>query len=117
MIERRRHSRVKIDCPVYFIGSDKDGNVTAQDVAVGLNISENGILIESGELINARFIQIMVTSRHKTTLKVRGEIVYSIQAEQGKFKTGIVFGVPPETAASFVNEAIQMSSPVDDRSN
>ena len=56
MIDRRKQVRSEIRCPVYYIGSDHDGNITAQDVATGLNINANGMLIESADYINARFI-------------------------------------------------------------
>ena len=107
MIERRKQSRDEINYPVFYIGSDRDGNVTAQDVATGLNVNESGILIESNEYINARFIQIMAQTRHKATVKVKGEIIYSMQSAGGKFRTGVAFEDAPETALQFIDEMIQ----------
>ena len=88
---------------------DRDGNVTAQDVATGLNVNENGILIESNDYINARFVQIMAQTKQKATIKVKGEIIYSMQSAGGKFRTGIAFEDTPETALLFIDEMIQAS--------
>jgi len=114
MVERRKQTRAKIDYPIYYIGSDKDGNITAQDVAIGLNVNENGILIESDDYINARFIQIMAQSQHKTTIKVKGEIIYSMQSAEGRFRTGVAFEDSTGTALSFIDEMIQASSSAKD---
>ena len=91
MIERRKQTRSTISCPVYFIGSDKEGNITAQDIAAGLNINAKGMLIESSSFINARFITILATKTNKETVKVKGEVIYSMQVEQDRFRTGIAF--------------------------
>ncbi len=117
MIERRKQSRSDINYPVYFIGSDRDGNITAQDIATGLNVNENGILIESSDYINARFIQIMAQTQHKATIKVKGEIIYSMQSDEGTFRTGVSFEDSTETALLFIDEMIQASSSVNDKSH
>ena len=117
MVERRKQSRDKINYPVYYIGSDRDGNVTAQDMATGLNVNENGILIESNEYINARFVKIMAQTKHKATVKVKGEIIYSMQSAGGKFRTGIAFEDTPETALLFIEEMIQAASSAQDAAN
>jgi len=117
MVERRKQSRSEINYPIYFIGSDRDGNVTAQDIATGLNINENGILIESSDYINARFIQIMAQNQEKTTIKVKGEIIYSMQSAEGTFRTGVSFEDSTEKALLFIDEMIQASSSVKDNAN
>ncbi len=117
MVERRKRSRSEINYPVYFIGSDRDGNVTAQDIATGVNVNENGILIESSDYINARFIQIMAQTQDKATIKVKGEIIYSMISPEGKFRTGVSFEDSPETALLFIDEMIQAATSANDKSN
>lgn len=101
MTERRKQTRSTISCPVYFIGSDKAGNVTAQDIATGLNINAKGMLIESSCFINARFITILATKTNKETVKVKGEIVYSMQVDQDRFRTGVAFDGTPDDVLPF----------------
>jgi hypothetical protein len=113
MVERRKRTRSTINYPVYFIGSDKDGNITAQDIATGLNIHENGMLIESDSFINARSIEIMVKSKDKTTIKINGAIIYSTPSDEGKFRTGICFKETPESTLLFIDEMIQAASLAD----
>ena len=90
--ERRKHPRTKIHCPVYFICIDDDGNEMIQDIAVVLNISDNGILMESSSnLPNANYVKIMAPTEKNGTIEVKGKVVYSITVGTDKFMIGIIF--------------------------
>ena len=109
MIERRKQARATISYPVYFIGSDKEGNVTAQDIATGLNINDSGMLIESASFINARYITIMATTTRKETVKIDGEIIYSMPAGEDRFRTGVAFQGPSDKIRLFTGSLLKPS--------
>lgn len=92
MRERRKHPRTNLHFPVYFICIDNDGNEMIQGIAIVLNISENGILMESSDnLPNANFVKIMTSTKDNYTIEVRGKVVYSITVANEKFMIGISF--------------------------
>lgn len=92
MKEKRKHPRTNIHFPVYFICIDNDGNEMIQDIAVVLNVSEGGILIESFyNLSGSNYIKIIASTKDNCSIEVKGIVVYSITVAKGKFKTGISF--------------------------
>jgi len=92
MKERRKHPRTNIHFPVYFICIDNDGSEIIQDVAIVLNISENGILMETScNLPNANYVKIMASTKDNSKIEVKGKVVYSITVAEGKFMIGISF--------------------------
>ena len=92
MKERRKHPRTNIHFPVYFICIDNDGNEMIQDIAKVLNISENGILMESSyNLPSANYVKIMASIKDNYTIEVKGKVVYTITVAKGKFMIGISF--------------------------
>lgn len=92
MEERRKHPRTSIHFPVYFICMDDDGNQTMQGIAIILNISESGILMESSyPLPSAGHVKIMASTKDKYAIEVKGKVVYSITTDKGEFRIGISF--------------------------
>jgi len=101
--ERRKHTRTNIHFPVYFICIDNDGNEIIQDIAVVLNISESGILMESSQnLPSANYIKIMGSTKKNGTIEVKGKVVYSITVGTGKFMIGISFQDTSDKILKFI---------------
>ena len=92
MKERRKQPRTNVHFPVYFICIDNDGNEMIQDIAIVLNVSENGILMETSyNLPNVNYVKIMASTIDNDPIEVKGKIVYSIKIAEGKFMSGITF--------------------------
>ena len=92
MKERRKHPRTNVHFPVYFICIDNDDNEMMQDIAVVLNISENGILMESShDLTSANYVKVMAPTKNNYKIEVKGKVVYTIKDSEEKFFIGISF--------------------------
>ena len=101
--ERRKHTRTNIHFPLYFKCIDNDGNETIQDIAVVLNMSESGILMESSHILpSENYLKIMGSTKKNGIIEVKGKAVYSIKVDTGKFRTGISFQDTPDNIFKFV---------------
>ena len=104
MKERRKHPRTQIHFPVYFICIDKDGKEMMQDIAIVLNISENGILMESSyNLPNTNYVKVMASTKANQTIEIKGRVVYSITVSREKFRIGISFQDTSNKILKFTN--------------
>ncbi len=91
MIERRKHPRISIHCRVFFECADAHGQNVSQDVAMALDISEKGMLLETSAPIHASAIKVMVPVKKEKTVEVMGNIIYSIPMPDNHYHTGIIF--------------------------
>lgn len=114
MIERRQQPRTSIRFPVYFICAGEGDDITAQGIAMALDINAKGILIESEIPINARAIKITASLKNKTSVEMNGDIAYSMQMSEGKYRTGIFFSEPSESITRLVDEIISISNAIDE---
>ena len=89
MIERRKHPRTNIHCRVFFECSDVHGQRVSQDVAMALDISEKGMLIETDAPIHAATIKVMVPVKEET-VEIMGNIIYSIPMPDNHYHTGLI---------------------------
>ena len=54
-----------------------------------MNVSQNGIQLETDRMINTKHILLMFFDYNSNYVAARGKVVYSIGDASGKFKTGI----------------------------
>ena len=102
MIERRQHPRTNIHCRVFFECSDIHGQSVSQDMAMALDISEKGMLLETSAPIHASTIKVMVPVKEEDAVEVMGNIIYSIPMPDNLYHTGIIFHEPGDDMANLV---------------
>jgi hypothetical protein len=76
-------------------------------MGVALNVSQNGIQLETDRIIFAEHILLMFFDYKSNYLATQGKVVYSNKDESGKFKTGIQFQGTKEENLQFVKRLIQ----------
>ncbi len=91
MIERRQHSRTAIQCHVSFESADAHETVEKQDVGLVINVSEKGLLLESGGPIYAATVRVLVPIPDQEPIQINGDVVYSIPKPPDHYHSGIVF--------------------------
>ena len=91
MIERRKQPRTNIHCRVFFECVDAHGQNISQDMAMALDISEKGMLLETSAPIHASAIKVMVPVKEGETVEVMGDIIYSIPKPDNLYHTGVIF--------------------------
>ena len=85
----RTCQRVKINKGLSYNGLDVNSNVVERYMGVALNVSQNGIQLETDRMIDAKYIMLMFFDYRSNYVAARGEVVYSRKNDSGKFWTGI----------------------------
>ena len=91
MIERRQHTRTAIQCHVSFESADAHEKIVKQDIGQVINVSDKGLLLESGSPIYTATIRVIVPTPDQEPLRITGDVVYSIPRPPDRYHTGIVF--------------------------
>jgi c-di-GMP-binding flagellar brake protein YcgR len=106
-IEKRKYPRVKISNTISYVGSDENGAVIEQCMGVIIDISQNGLLIESLQVVESKNLSLMASTQKNNLIKIKGEVVNCRKDESGKFKTGILLRGTHEENVRFVKELIR----------
>ena len=86
---RRGTPRIGIKQSLAYNGMDAHSNVVDRYMGMAMNISQNGIQLETDRKIEARQILLMFFDHKGNYVSAKGRIVYSNIIEYGKFRTGI----------------------------
>jgi len=103
----RTYQRVKIHKGLSYNGLDINSNVIERYMGVALNISQNGIQIETDRIILAKHILLMFFDYKSNYTATKGKIVYSRKDESGKFKTGIKLDGTKQENLQFVKKLLK----------
>ena len=103
----RTCQRVGIQKNLSYNGLDVNSNVVDRYMGVALNVSQNGIQIETDHMIFTEHILLMFYDYKSNYIATKGKVVYSKEDESGRFKTGIqLMGVNGDNE-KFVKRLIQ----------
>jgi Tfp pilus assembly protein PilZ len=76
-------------------------------MGLALNISQNGLQIETDSRINTEYILLMFFDYQSNYVATRGKVVYSNPVEPGKYRTGIQLTGVNGNDRKFVKRLIQ----------
>jgi hypothetical protein len=76
-------------------------------MGVVLDISQNGLLIESLQEVKSTNLSLMASTQKKSLIKIEGKVANCRKAEFGKFKTGVLLQGTQEENIRFVKELIR----------
>ena len=106
-IADRTFQRVKIQKGLSYNGLDINNNIVDRCMGVALNVSQNGIQIETDSMILTENVLLMFYDYKSNFISTKGKVIYSKDDESGKFKTGIqLMGVNGDNH-KFVKQLIQ----------
>ena len=78
-----------------------------QCMGVIIDISQNGLLIESLQEVESKNLSLMASTQKNSLIKITGKVAYCRKAESGKFRTGILLQGTHEENVRFVKELIR----------
>ena len=87
--ERRKHTRVNSINLVSYTCMDENREPVTQGMGRTLNVNEEGIQLETHAPIDQRHILSLSIGVKDDLIDIQGKVVYSIEGEDGKFKSGI----------------------------
>jgi hypothetical protein len=106
-IADRTCQRVRIEKCLSYNGLDVHNNIVERCMGVALNVSQDGIQIETEHMIITEHILLMFYDYKSKYIATKGKVVYSEEDESGKFKTGIQLMSENGDNEKFVKRLIQ----------
>lgn len=88
-MERRRFPRVKTCNLISYMAIKKNGAVTDLGMGRALNISQNGIFLETPRLVFSDYISLMSVDMDNKLIEIKGKVIYSGTHRSGLFGNGI----------------------------
>ncbi|RZB38109.1 MAG: hypothetical protein SRB2_00455 [Desulfobacteraceae bacterium Eth-SRB2] len=89
--ERRKHSRIKALNLISYSCIDETDQVLSQGMGRNLNLSEDGILLETHVSLDSKHTVVMVIGLEDDLINIKGRVVYSIGGGYKRFEAGIEF--------------------------
>ena len=106
-VDRRKFPRVKVFNPVHYDCVDKDGNLLVQNMGLALDISQNGILLETAHKIESKNIYLLFVVVDNELIRITARVVFSVQKKDGKYKAGINFQGAPKENIQFAKKIVE----------
>ena len=88
---RRKYPRIKICNPISYDCVDQKGNLLDQNMGIALDVSQNGILLETPQKIESKTISLLFVDLDNELIEIPATVVFSIMKKDMKFKSGINF--------------------------
>lgn len=108
--ERRKHPRVKTNNLISYVCIDDSGSQTKEGRGKAINICRGGIQIETDNPIETEDILLMAIDIEDELTKIKGNAIYCVPDDFGKFRTGIQFLETSEKIVSFVMNLLKTYS-------
>jgi len=105
--ERRKYPRVPICDPISYISIDSEGNYLAQNLGTVIDASQNGLKIETFDVIDSEFALFSFVDLEKKLVEIKGRIVYCEQRKSGKFESGISLQGTPAENIQFIKKLVR----------
>jgi hypothetical protein len=102
MIEQRKVKRTTIDRPVIYIGIGAGDKIECQGIGRALDISPNGMMMESTEPVYADKLRIRFSTEAGESLEVGGQLIYSMPHSPGTYRIGLMFTGMSKRIADFI---------------
>ena len=103
----RTFQRVRINKGLSYNGLDVHRRVVDCYMGIALDVSQNGIQLETNRMITTELILLMFFDYNSQYIATNGKVVYSNKDASGKFKTGIRLQGTKEENLQFVKRLIQ----------
>ena len=89
--DKRQHQRIDALNLISYSCIDATENVVAQGMGRTLNVSEDGILLETHVSINPEFTIELAIGLEDEVINIRGSIIYTNPGINDKYQAGIEF--------------------------
>ncbi len=106
-LDRRKFPRIKVCNPVAYDCLDKDGVLCEQNMGIALDISQNGILLETAQIIQQKNIYLVFVDLEDNMTRIIGRVVFSVKNKDGNYKSGINFQGESDENIAFATRLFQ----------
>ncbi|MDH4011084.1 MAG: PilZ domain-containing protein [Desulfobacterales bacterium] len=88
-MERRNYPRVKTCNLISYMAIKENGEITDIGMGRALDISQNGIFLETPRLLFSEYISLMSTDLDNNLIEIKGKVIYSGVNRSGMIGNGI----------------------------
>jgi c-di-GMP-binding flagellar brake protein YcgR len=106
-LDRRKFPRIKVCNPVAYDCMDKNGVLVDQNMGIALDISQNGILLETAHMIQQKNIYLVFVDLEENMTRIIGRVVFSVKNKDGNYKSGINFQGDADENIAFATKLIE----------
>ncbi len=106
-LDRRKFPRIKICNPISYDSVDRNGILLDQNMGVALDISQNGILLETAQVIQSKYLYLIFVDLENNLIRIAARVIFSVKNKSGNFKSGINFQGSPEENIAFAKKLVQ----------
>ena len=106
-LDRRKFPRIKVCNPVAYDSMDKNGVLVDQNMGIALDISQNGILLETAQMIQQKNIYLVFVDLEENMTRIIGRVVFSVKNKDGNYKSGINFQGDADENIAFATKLIE----------
>jgi hypothetical protein len=85
---------------------DENDEIVMQGVGRTLNISEEGILLETHAPLNPEHSVSLFIALEEDLVDIQGRVIHSSASDNGKFNTGIEFVRPNKTTREIIEKSV-----------
>ena len=93
--------------PIAYDCMDKNGVLVDQNMGIALDISQNGILLETAQMIQQKNIYLVFVDLEDNMTRIVGRVVFSVKNKDGNFKSGINFQGESDENIAFATRLIE----------
>jgi c-di-GMP-binding flagellar brake protein YcgR len=106
-LDRRKFPRIKICNPVSYDSVNQNGIQLDQNMGIALDISQNGILLETAQKIQSKYIYLIFVDLENKLIRIAARVVFSVKNKKGNYKSGINFQGTQEENIRFAKKVIR----------
>ena len=110
MVDLRKCPRVNTINLISHVSIDQTGKWISQGLSMALDISRNGILLETTYPIESGRISMMTVDVDSNLIEIKGELIYCSKSETEMYHSGIKFIDTDEQVTKFVTQIIKVYS-------
>ena len=108
--ERRHHKRINALNLISYNCIDATESVVAQGMGRTLNVSEDGILLETHVLIDPKVTIELAIGLEDELINIKGSIIFSKPGKDEKFEAGIEFAKTDDATIEILKKYIKVFS-------
>ena len=108
--ERRHHPRINARNLISYNCIDATKNVVAQGMGRTLNVSEDGILLETHVSIDPKYTVELAIGLEDELINIKGSIIFSTPGKDEKYEAGIEFVETDDASIEILKKYIKVFS-------
>ena len=110
MVDLRKCPRVNTINLISHVSIDQTGKWISQGLSMALDISRNGILLETTYPIESGCLSMMTVDVDSNLIEIKGELIYCSKSDTEMYHSGIKFIDTDEQVTKFVTQIIKVYS-------